>query len=428
MEHQYKSPAHVRSRVAFHIQCATEYLVSLVVADAFLAKLLKTMGLSDALIGIIASLISFAFLIQLATIFLLMRVQNVKKTVIWLDIASMLSFMCTYFVPFVPGAQSIRTLLIFAAIGGGFMLKYLQKDLFYKWGHSFVQAERRGVFTARNEAISLAAGLFFSLGIGWLIDHFERQNQLETSFILIGVIIGVLTVVDLIMLLVMKPYDTAAALRQQKPLKDVLRNTLGNTNYRHVVLMLALYDFGRYLTIGFLGTYKTQELMLSVGAVQLINIAANLSRCLLSRPFGKWSDRTSFAHVYRKGLLMAAFSFFLLCFTTPRTWWLIIAYTICYHVSMAGTGANANNMMFSYVPVDYFVQAQAIRSSITGFLGFSASLLGSRILSMIQENGNTIRGIPVYGQQFLAILSLSILIIAIVVNKTIVDRQKIIIQ
>lgn len=95
---------------------------------------------------------------------------------------------------------------------------------------------------------------------------------------------------------------------------------------------------------------------------------------------------------------------------------------------MAETGANANNMMFSYVPVDYFVQAQAIRSSITGFLGFSASLLGSRILSMIQENGNTILGIPVYGQQFLAILSLSILIIAIVVNKTIVDRQKIIIQ
>lgn len=61
----YKSPEYRRSRVAYHIQCVTEYLAGLLVADAFLAKLLKNIGLSDSTIGIVASLMSLAFLIQL---------------------------------------------------------------------------------------------------------------------------------------------------------------------------------------------------------------------------------------------------------------------------------------------------------------------------------------------------------------------------
>lgn len=423
MEEQYQSPSFVKSRASFYVQCVTEYLVTLLISDAFLAKLLKSLDMADATIGIVSSLMSFAFLIQLATIFLMQHVRNVKKTVILLDTASMLCFMCTYFVPFAQVSQHQKTLLIFVTIGGGFLLKYLQKDLYYKWGHSFVQPSRRGAFTARNETISLATGLVFSLGMGRLVDHYERLGELNTAYLIIGATIGVLAAMDLWMLLLIRPYNAENAVRQQKTLKDVLRNTLGNKNYRHVVLMLALYDFGRYLTIGFLGTFKTQELALSVGTVQLINIGANALRCVFSRPFGKWSDQTSFAHVYRKGMLLAAFSFLLLALTTPKRWWLIICYTVCYNVSMAGTGGNANNMMFSYVPLDYFVQAQAIRASITGTLGFLASLAGSRILSAIQQSGNRLLGFSLYGQQFLAVLSLIILLAAILLNKAIVDKQ-----
>lgn len=91
MEDKFKSPEYRRSRWAYHIQCITEYLVTLLVADAFLAKLLKNMGLSDAVIGIVASLISLAFLIQLATIFLIQHIRNIKKTVIIIDITSMVA-------------------------------------------------------------------------------------------------------------------------------------------------------------------------------------------------------------------------------------------------------------------------------------------------------------------------------------------------
>lgn len=424
MNDLFDSPSYKRSRVAYHIQCVTEYLVTLLVADAFLAKLLKQIGLSDSTIGIVSSLMSLAFLVQLGTIFLMQHISNVKKAVILIDITSMLCFMFTYFLPFLPVFAAGKTILVFVTIGGGFLFKYLQLNLYYKWGNFFVRPEGRGQFSARNEAISLGVGVLFTLVMGNLVDHYERAGRLETSFLIIACVIAALAVIDLCMLLMIKKYSIKDAVKQQKPFRDVLGNTLGNKNFRHVVIMISLYDIARYLTIGFLGTFKTQDLLLSVGAVQLINIVANALRCVLSRPIGRWADRTSFAHVYRKGLWLCAGSFLLLAFTTQNTWWLIIGYTICYNVSMAGIAGNANNMTYSYVPIDYFVQAQAIRCSIAGTLGFGASLVGSQILAAVQANGNIILGIPIRGQQLLAILSFLVLLAAIIFNKKVVAKQK----
>lgn len=421
----FKSPQYKRSRVAYHIQCVTEYLVTLLVADAFLAKLLKSIGLSDSAIGIVASLTSLAFLIQLATIFLLQHIRNVKKTVIFIDISSMLCFMCTYLLPFVPVADAMRKLLVFVTIGGGFLLKYLQLNLYYKWGNSFVKPEMRGAFSARNEAISMAAGVIFTLTMGNLVDYYERQGELGKSFMVIAGAIAFLAAVDLAMLLMIKKYSEKEAVKQQKPFWDVVQNTLGNRNFRNVVIMISLYDVARYLTMGFLGTFKTQDLLLSVGTVQLINVSANALRCVLSSPVGKWADRTSFAHVYRMGLWFCALSFLTLMFTSRENWWLLIVYTLLHDVAQTGIGGNANNMTYSYVPIDYFVQAQAIRSSIAGTFGFLASLAGSWILALVQKNGNMVFGYNVHGQQVLAFLSFLVLLAAIIFNKCVVAKQKI---
>lgn len=421
----FRSPEYKRSRVAYNIQCVTEYLVTLLIEDAFLAKLLKSIGLSDSVIGIVGSLTSLAFLIQLATIFLMQHVRNVKKTVILIDISSMLCFMCVFLLPFFPLAGGMKTVLVFVTIGGGFVLKYLQLNLYYKWGNSFVKPEGRGAFSARNEAISMAAGVVFILAIGAMVDYYEKQGELDKSFIVIACVIALLTAVDFLMLLLIKNQSTEDAIKQQKPIKKVLRNTLGNRSFRNLVIMLSLYDISLYLTMGFLGTFKTEDLLLSVGAVQIINVVASALRCVLSKPVGKWADRTSFVHVYRMGLWMSAFSFLLLAFTTKQAWWLVAVFTVLSNIAETGISANTNNMTYNYVKIDYFVQAQAIRSSIAGVLGFLASLAGSWILAVIQENGNVVFGFHLYGQQVLAFLSFLIVLAAIAFNKRVVAKQKI---
>ena len=58
----YSSPEYKRSRAAYVMECTFEYFVSLLVGDAYLATLLRYMGIGDAMIGIISSLITLAFL------------------------------------------------------------------------------------------------------------------------------------------------------------------------------------------------------------------------------------------------------------------------------------------------------------------------------------------------------------------------------
>ena len=421
----FESPPYKRSRAAYYIQCVTEYLVTILLADAYLAKLLKSMGFSDSLIGIVSSLTSLAFLVQLITILLMRHIRNVKMTVILIDISSMLCFMFTYLLPVIPAEGVLKSALVFGTIGGGFLLKYLQLNLYYRWGQSFVRPDGRGIFAARNEAISMAAGVVFTLIVGNMVDYYEKRGRLDRCFLLIASVIGVLTVLDLVMLLSIQRHDQEEAFIQKKSFGDILKNTLGNKNFRNAVIMIVMYDFGRYITVGFLGTFKTQELLLTVGTVQLINICGNSLRCVLSGAMGRWADRTSYAHVYRMGLWLCAFSFFLLMFATKERWWLIIGYTVFYDVSMAGLGANANNMTYSYVPIDYFIPAQAIRSSISGSVGFLASLAGSRILRAVQAGGNRLFGFQLFGQQILAAISLFVILAAIIFNKCVVEKQRI---
>ena len=65
MENRFDTKAYKRSRNAYMVQCAFEYFVALLVADAFLAKLLTALGIGDNLIGIISSFVSLAFVFQL---------------------------------------------------------------------------------------------------------------------------------------------------------------------------------------------------------------------------------------------------------------------------------------------------------------------------------------------------------------------------
>ena len=102
MSEKFETKEYKLSRKAYVAQCTFEYFISILVTDAYLAKMLSHQGISDAMIGIISSFVSLAFLFQLSAIFLVDRVKNTKKTVIKKRAAichSVFSF-CTYYIAF----------------------------------------------------------------------------------------------------------------------------------------------------------------------------------------------------------------------------------------------------------------------------------------------------------------------------------------
>lgn len=424
----FDSKEYKRSRASYMVQCTVEYFVSLLVADAFLAKLLTHIGISDSLIGIISSFITMAFVIQLMSLFIVRLKVSTKKLVMTFDTMSIFFFMLMYFIPFIPVSKEIKTILIILSILSAYTGKYLVISLLYKWANSYVEPTKRASYSANKEIISLISGMVFTAVIGHIIDRYEGLGNIEGGFLFIAVSILILNICNFICLYRIKKEDAGEHKADSEPFSAVLKYTLGNKNFRHVIVLTVLWDIARYFTVGFIGVFKTNDLALSVFLVQIINIIANAFRACISKFLGKYSDNTSYAKGFELGLILALCAYVALMFTSNTTWWLIIVYTIFYSCSYAGTNQNSFNISYSYVDSKYIAQAMAIKNCIGGIFGFLASVAGSRVLQAVQENGNQIFGVHIYGQQILAGVSAIVLIITIIFTKKVIAKQTVIKQ
>ena len=169
-------------------------------------------------------------------------------------------------------------------------------------------------------------------------------------------------------------------------------------------------------------------MLYSMSVVQIVNVVAQLGRAVFSKPFGRYTEKRTFAKGVELGMIIVAVAMLINIFTTPATAFFIIIYTLLYNIAMAGVSGNITNITYSYVDSTYFAEASAIKNSIGGLFGFGASLLGGKILATVQANGNTVFGIPMYGQQLLSAISFVMLIITILFTHFVVSRQKVMIQ
>lgn len=424
----FQTPAYKRSRAAYRWECTFEYFVSLLVSGAFLANLLSYMDISDAVTGVISSLISLSFLFQIFSVLVIKRISNTKRFAIVFHGVGQLFFMALYIVPFLPVTVKYKQIIVIVCILLAYFGNYFVTSLIYQWGNSHVDPHKRASYSAGKEMLSLISGVAVTLVMGQLMDYFELTDNLEGGFVFCAAAIFIFTICDCLCLLSIKNRIVPKQEAKPVPIRAILKKTLGNRDFLHVTIAYSLWNFGRYITIGFIGTYYIRELVFTVGAVQVINIAASLMRFSFSKPFGRYSDRRSFAAGVELGLILNALSFAVCMFVAPRTRYLIILYAVVNGVSQAGLGQNFQNMTYSYVDSDYFAEASAIKNSIGGICGFAASLLAGKLLACIQANGNMLLGMPVYGQQVLAGISLAVVSTAVLFTRLVIRKQQVRVQ
>ncbi len=423
----FNNSVYKRSRWAYTLECAFEYFIALMVSDAFLAILLSEMGINDAVIGVISSLISLAFLFQLFSIFVVQHIKNIKLTAIPIHCVSQMFFLVLYLLPFLSIPSELRAAIVIGCLLIAYFGNYLVTSLIFNWGNSYVDPNGRANFAATKEIISLLSGIVVSLVMGWSIDRFIANGNINGGFLFIALMMLLMNIGDFICLMLMKNQAVEKKSHEKaEPFGKIVRMLFSNKSFVYTIIVHSLWNISVYMTVGFMGTYKTKELMLSVGLVQVINIVACLARAVFSKPIAHYADRRSYAKGIKLGMIIAAIGYLVNMFTTPSLWWLVILHTLLYHVSCAGTSQNLINLTYSYVDRKYFVQASAIKYSISGLCGFAASMVGSCILDAVQTSGNSIFGMTVYGQQILSLISLTITVISIMFVKFIMEKQTII--
>lgn len=264
--------------------------------------------------------------------------------------------------------------------------------------------------------ISLLAGIIFSAVMGVVIDLFESIGDVTGGFLFIGLAMLAINIANLISLLLIKDESVDARAEMRVPMREVLRHIRENRLFVSFTLTSFLSAIASGLITGFIGVYKIGDLAFSVLTVQVINILADLFRIGVSQPLARYASRRGYARGLQLAGVMSAASMLLIVFTTPETRWLIIVYTFLQAAVAASSYQNNFNIGYTLLPQRYMTQAMALRSVVGGLISFATAILAGSLLDAVQENGNTVAGIPLYGQQLLAAVALTVKIVTLVLQ------------
>ena len=409
-----------RGRIMYIFEALFEYLISILVGGSFLATLTGKLGISDGTTGILSSVISLGCLFQIMSVTI--RVRRSKWFVITLSIVNQALFMFLYVIPLTGFEKRIKILLFAVCIIAAYLIYNIAHPKKINWLMSLVDDKKRGSFTANKEIISLVGGIVFSFGMGAVIDGFTETGKTRLAFAISAAAIFALTAVHALTLVITAEKSTGA--KEHTPLKQSVIAVCKNKAILKVTFIFVVYYISNYAATPFYGTYMINELGFDLKTVSVLTIFGSVTRICVSRSWGKYADKRSFAAMIEKCFLFLALSTVCVIFATPKTGLVMfILYYALHGIAMGGVNSALINLVFDYAPFEMRTDALALTQAAAGVSGFLTTLCISPLVSFVQKNGNGIFGIGIYAQQLVSVVSLALVVVAIVyVRKVLIKK------
>ena len=393
-----------RSRVLVIIEAAVEYFIALCATSTCLTAVLNEMQVSTSLQGVIAAITSLACSVQLLAVFGVKKTYPCKRWVSILNLINQLLFAVMYFIPMFSVSKETKVVFLIITLLAAYGFQHYLTPSRVSWQMSLVDDNKRGIFTANKEIVSLLGGMAVSQVSGILLDHFTEKGDMQTCFIIFAATIVVLSLIHLYIMLAThepKPETPVAP----KGFREILNVVFGNKNLRRVVIFDVLFSISG-VSLHFSSVYLVNSLGLSFTYIAAIGILHSLFRALVSRFLGNLADKKSWAYMLRICMLVLSVGYAVFLFCTPENAvWMYPIFSLCYAFSLGGSNAGRSNLCLDYVAVEDRRYVLGIQHAISGVLGFLATLVASVLVDHVEQNGNTLLGISVYPQQILFAIS-----------------------
>ena len=421
MQEKIKDP-YKFSRLMYILEAAFEYFISLLVIGAYIAKVATAIGLSDSATGILTSFVSLGLGFQCIAIFLADKTP-VKRWVSALHIVNQLCFALVYFVPFIEVPKQIKITMFIVFLLLGHILNNIVNSPKTKWFMDLVDDNKRGSFTATKEIVSLMGAMVFTFSVSAVIDYFEATGNTYGSFLFCGIGIFVLMMLHTATLLLSKEKKNPPA--KKSSAGSALKGLLKNKRLMKAILLIALWNVASYVTTPFLGTYQIKELGFSMVFVSLLTVLYSVSRALISKPLGRYADRTSFVNMFNVCFLFMAAAFAVNIFTTPENGkFMFSLHYLLYALGSAGITSGEINLIYESVDHEHRMGALALKSTLAGLAGFFTSLLVSPLVDYIQKSGNRFLGMDLYAQQVLSAITFLLTVVLLIYINTVMRKKK----
>lgn len=403
------------SRFLYIIEAALEYFVSIAVGTVYLAKITASIGISDAITGVLSAFVSLGCGFQIIALFLAHK-KPVKGWVTVSHIISQSLFAIMYFIPVMEISQEMKVVLLICSLFLAQIIHNAINSPKINWYMALVDDKKRGSFTANKEIVSLIGGMLFTYFLGWLMDSYATK----TAFIVCGVMLFILMGLHTLTLVFAKEKKEE---KSNVSVKNSISTLLKNKTLFKIILVFILWNIANAITISFSGSYQNKELGFSTTFASVVIIVSSLARAIFSKPLGKFADKFSFCKMLYICFGIEMVAFVLNIFTIPENGKVMYTiYYIIHAIGQAGINSAIVNLAYDYVPQEQRIGAVALVNTFAGFSGFFATLAVSPLVSFIQKNGNKLFGINMYAQQLLSLASAIIVVFIIVYLVTVISK------
>lgn len=435
-----------KSRVYYTTADSAAQTIVQLAGGTFLATLMSYSGISDANIGIITSLVSFAALSQL---FLMNYIKKIKKYkfLVCATATQRVLFSFIYLIPLLSlnSAQSAAIIILLYVIGQIFV--QIGTPPSQDWIASLVPSRLRGKYFSIKDSVAVFVVSSTMLIGGMILDHYKTGNIL-TGFIIISLIIFLLTLTNVIALSKMKEPKISyinddgkemhgrlarkarirelTERREEPGITAELREAFSDRKFRKAFTVQCFFTFGFYICIPFTASYQINELALPYTFIMLVGFIANLYRIYITPKLGRLADRYGMAKLLRYTLFALGLNFLINALTVPgNAFPMTIIGAFLSSTAWAFVGIGLFGVQLDFYKNEKRMIWLTITSSVSGILGFLVSVLGGVILNYLQKFPPELFGKKLFAQQVLNLSGFLILAAGVIYIRRYIETEKI---
>ena len=432
------------SRIYYTTADSAAQTIGQLAGGTFLAALMSHSGISDANIGIITSLVSFAALTQFFLINVLKKIKKYKFLVTITALQRSL-FGVLYFIPLFLVSDTMKAILIVVLYFVGQVFVQIGTPASQDWIASLVPSRLRGKYFSIKDSIAVFVVSSLMLICGMILDYFKKVN-IYTGFILIGIIIFILTIINVVALSLMKEPKLSyvnesgkemhgrlakRAKEQSVPEKSQsipaqVKEAIHNTRFRKAFTVQCLFTLAFYICAPFNSSYMISDLSLPYTFIMLVGFFLNLYRISIMPKLGRMADKYGMGKVLRYTLLCLGLNFLVIAFMMPfNAYPLYILSAFFGSTAWAFVGIGLFGIQLDFYQSDKRMIWLTLTSSISGLFGFLVSVVGGKILDYLQKADLHLFGFKIYAQQVLNLMGFIIILFAVIYIRLRIETEKI---
>lgn len=352
-------------------------------SGAFLAGFCHLIGVSDSVNGIIAVIPALTGVFQLLSPIIFEGRTKRKGLMLFIIMLFRLLLSSVYIIPLLLLKSGYSMWIFLCLYALSYMLAAIMMPALTDWLIMLTPLSMRGRYFALKDKVALIASAVFTMGMGRVLDHFDLTGQKTIGFMIIGVLMLLLTALNLFALFKAKEPAYDLAEKSSYTIKNIITIPLQSRSFRWIILLFMLWNVGLQIGGPYIAVYMVSKLDLSYTYMTTLSILSIITRVIFSSFWGRVGDHKSWFLSTKGSILILAITHFSWCFVTPENaWFLVVILHITSGFAWAGVNISLFNIQYLFAKKEGRTMYIGLNAAIGGIFGFLSATVGGIIVDL----------------------------------------------